>query len=435
MRIACIYLPSFPLQAHIRRAPHLAGAPVAVTDGAASGARVVVCSRAAWADGIRPGMAATTARSIAPHLTMVAADPELYEQTLHALGESLLCCAEAIELGATGDADHSYRPPHSPPHRAVYLRVPPRARGNAFGQKLLTQISRQGFRGRVGVADDRFTARVAAVRIEHRGRPARLDAPEQQPPLFQQSCTSVPRGGSAAFLAPLPLTHLSIDPDVRHLLETCGVRTLGDFAALPPPSVSRAWIDAEHDFQKLARGQGPALIRPSDLDAIAARPLGERLHLRYEIGEQQPLAFAMRKLCDHVSYRLAGRQRVATALTLRLFGPAGETSLLDAELARPTMSSTELLSAVLDVLEARGMHHAAVEVELEVTDVRQPDGARMDLFSQIPTQTGAVANMATPASAGLRPTASPARPHIPARRIKRTRRRPARAQQSLSLFD
>lgn len=426
MRIACIYLPSFPLQAHIRQAPHLAGAPVAVTDGAKAGARVVVCSRAAWADGVRPGMAATTARSIAPHLNVVIADPELYERTLRALAESLLSCSETLELSDAGAG--------LAPHRAVYLRVPARARGASFGQKLLTQISRQGFRGRVGVADDRFTARVAAVRVQHRGRPARLDAADGQPPLFHQSCTSVPRGGSAAFLAPLSLSHLDIDPDVRHLLETCGVKTLGDFAALPPPSVSRSWIDDEHDFQMLARGQGSAQVRGCDLDALMDRPLTETVQLQYELGEQQPLAFATRKLCDHLGYRLAGRQRAATELTLRLAGPAGEVSRVPVVLSRPAMSSAELLAAVLGALESRGVQHAALALELEVTDMRAPEGADLDLFSQVPA-----AASAAPGSARRVPSVAtgptPARPHIPARRIKRTRRRTARAQQSLRLFD
>lgn len=427
MRIACIYLPSFPLQAHIRQAPHLAGAPLAVTDGAATGARVVVCSRAAWADGVRPGMAATTARSIAPHLAMVAADPALYQQTLRALADSLLCCSDTLELGTSGEC--------AEPHRAIYLRVPARARGNTFGQKLLTHISRQGFRGRVGVADDRFTARVAAVRVEQRGRDARLDDRNGQPPLFHQSCTSVPRGGSAAFLAPLSLSHLGIDPDVQHLLETCGVKTMGDFAALPPPSVSRSVIDDEHDFQMLARGQGPAVVRARDLDTLMAHPLLEHLQLQYEIGEQQPLAFAMRKLCDHLSYRLAGRERVATSLALRLQSPTGESSTFDAILTRPSMSSAELLGAVLNAIEERGMQHAAVSVELEVTGMLEPDGVHLDLFSQVPAATGTLANMATPAAANRSHAPTPARPHIPARRIKRTRRRAARKQQSLSLFD
>ena len=119
---------------------------------------------------------------------------------------------------------------------------------------------------------------------------------------------------------------------------------------------------------------------------------------------------------------------------LRLTGPAGEVSRVPIVLGRPTMSSAELLAAVLGTLESRGVQHAALALELEVTGMRAPDSAHLDLFSQVPATASA-----TPGSARRVPSVAtgptPARPHIPARRIKRTRRRKVRAQQSLQLFD
>ena len=428
MRIACIYLPSFPLQAHVRAAPHLAGTSLAVSDGAAHGARVVVCSRAAWTDGIRPGMPVATARVIAPKARIVAADRALYAKAVRALAESLLSCSEVIELGDTSELVTA--------HRTIFLEVPARARGNSFGQKLLTQISRQGFRGRVGVADDRFTAHTAAVRVRHRGETARLDVRDQAPPLFHQSCTSVPRGGSAAFLAPLPLSYLNIDGDVQHLLETCGVKTLGDFAALPPPSVGREWITDDNDFQALARGQGPSWVRVHDLDDIMAQPLVETLELEYGIGDAQPLAFALRKLCDHISHRLVGRQRAASEIELRLTGPESETSRFQRTLSRPTMSSQELLGQVLSALQDE-LTHPVCSLELEVRGAVEPETAELDLFSQLAQAPRAplASAVASAASDGVRVTEAPRRPHMAQRRSKRARRRHDSAQQSLRLFD
>jgi protein ImuB len=431
MRIACVYLPSFPLQAHVRQAPHLAGTSLAVADGVATGSSLVACSRAAWADGIRPGMAVATARAIVPELEVVTGDSALYQRALDAVVESLMAISEVIDTGAGKDALAS--------HRAIYMKVPPRSRGTSFGQRVLTQLSRQGFRARVGVADDRFTAYVAAVRVEHRGKTSRLDDPSRQPPLFHQSCTSVSRGGSAAFLAPLPLSYLPIDPDVMHLLETCGVKTLGDFAALPPPSVSRDWIDEDSDFQALARGQGSATLRGQSRDEIALRPLVERLEMDHELGDSQPLLFALRTLCERVSQRLAGRERAARQLCLCLLGPGGQVTRLELASDQPAMSSAELFASTRDQLAASCLMHPVVAMELEVTRPAEPAALEIDLFSHnaAPEQMVAAPGMATQKAAAFHQAegarAAAGASHWP-RRGKRARRA-SRAQQRLSFFE
>lgn len=407
MRIACIYLPSFPLQAHIRQAPHLASAPLAVADGAATGSMIMACSRAAWSQGIRPGTAVSMARLIAPDLNIVINAPTLYERALDALADSLLGMCDTVDIKSASGAFG--------PHRAIYVSVPPRTRGASFGQKLLAQISRQGFRGRVGVADDRFTAYVAAVTMDGRGD-ARLDTPRAKPPMFHQSCTSVPRGGSAAFLAPLPLGYLPIDPDVQRMLQTCGVNTLGDFAALPPPSVSRPWVDV--DFQALARGAGSARLSGVSRDAVLERPVVERVEL--EAGDlATALPVALRTACDRASLRLEGRERGATALRVRLLSmaepPAEPLAEVDVADLHPTSSSRDLLEAVtgrLDTLAAQpgqrndwyAMGHAVLAVELTVVAESETMASALELFT---ARAGATPHAAAHAAAGAAPNAAP----------------------------
>ena len=372
MRIACVYLPSFPLQAHVRQAPHLGGASLAVADAAAKGSVVMACSRAAWAEGIRSGMAVATARIIAPELRVVVSDPALYDHALAAVTDTLLGLCDTVEVGPAAEGGFTT-------HRAVYVSVPPRTRGAAFGQKLLAQLARQGFRGRVGVADDRFTAHVAAVTVDSRGRAARLDATDGKPPLFHQSCTSVPRGGSAAFLAPLPLSYLPIDPDVQRMLHTCGVKTLGDFAALPPPSVSRPWLDV--DFQALARGHGPATVRGVRRDGALGRRVVERVDLPGSERAEEPLWLALRTLCDRACLRLDGRDRAATAVRLRLVGPASQTTEVSARRTRPTSSSRDVLDMLGQELAHLGVLPPARAAELEIVAEAEPVAAALELFA------------------------------------------------------
>ena len=409
MRIACLYLPSFPLQAHVRQAPHLVGAPVVVADSGLQGSTVVACSRAAWEEGIRSGMATATARAILPGLSVLSAAPEVYEDALAAVVDSAMSLCEAVDPGSPAERVGA--------HRVLFLQVPARMRGDAFGQRLLAQLARQGFRGRVGVADDRFTAHVAAVTVTRPGGLSRLDD-EERSPVFHQSCTTVPRGGSAAFLAPLPLSFLPIDSDVLGMLQTCGVKTLGDFAALPPPSVSRGWRGV--DFRALARGQGPATVRGMSRAAILERNVVEHVVLSpapaensehrdvaeptagapagadHEAGQEPgdavscacatcetngaaAWASALHTLCDRIGHRLDGRARVATRLVARLRGPDGAFAAFDVLPERPTASGRALLEALVVQSQAvEGMGWTSVE--LAVTQERAPQVRELALF-------------------------------------------------------
>ena len=67
-RIACLFIPLFPLAARLRSEPELAGEAVAVCEGNGSAARVVGASRPARRSGVRSGMSLAQARGILPSL-------------------------------------------------------------------------------------------------------------------------------------------------------------------------------------------------------------------------------------------------------------------------------------------------------------------------------------------------------------------------------
>src|SRR5689334_10104338 len=141
MRIACIHLPSFPLQVHMRHALalHSAASWAAASRGdgrtvpaiAVAGSPIdrpgapvlIACSRAAVAAGVRPGMTVAAARAVAPALVVVPRDPAAERAAVRAVAEALLAVADRVDTGgAVGGA-----------HHAVYAEVPSRSRGAAFG--------------------------------------------------------------------------------------------------------------------------------------------------------------------------------------------------------------------------------------------------------------------------------------------------------------
>ncbi len=334
MRIACIHIPQFALQCATRLDPSLRGAAVAVVSGVEPGRErsgvlhapiVLACSRAAWSLGVRLGMTATAARGLSPELTLVTAESALERESVRAVADSLLALAPVVDVGGRVGAGGA--------HLAMYAEVPAKTRGSSFGDRLIEMLEELGFAARIGIADDRFTAWVAAA---HSGSD-------------EHGVVSVPRGGSAAFLSPRPLSLLAITPEVQHMLEALGVRTLGEFASLPAPSVSRP---LEADYQALARGESGAQLRGYTPDAPIREDVvvsaGNVLALDGSVSGTSAIALVARRL----ALRLAGRGRSAARIEV---AAARDTAAVATEipiaLSRAVASSEELVRVLAPVLD------------------------------------------------------------------------------------
>ena len=324
MRIACVHIPQFALQCATRLDPTLRGAAVAVVSGVgpgggASGLRaagvlhapiVLACSRAAWALGVRLGMTATAARGLSNQLQVVTAESAIERETVRAIADSMLALTGLVDVGGRVGAGGA--------HLAMYAEVPAKTRGATFGDRLLELLDELGFTARIGIADDRFTAWVAAA---HGGAEDR-------------GVISVPRGGSAAFLSPRPLSLLAIPTEVQHMLEALGVRTLGEFAALPAPSVARP---IEADYQALARGDSGAHLRPYTPEAPVREEIVVHTRSAPDVDPSQVGALSLggsvattamiSLVARHIALRLAGRGRLVARLEVCAIEGGTETEI------------------------------------------------------------------------------------------------------------
>ena len=363
MRIACLHLPSLHLQAHVRQRPQLAGTAFVVvsTD---EHPKVLACSRTAFENGVRVGMSAAQLHEY-KDLQILSSHPALCQRTVEAMAEALLALSETVDL---------VQQPADCIHKRIYLHVPNGVRGEAFGNKILTVVSRQGLRGRVGIADDRFTAWVAATGVQS----GEEIAPHNTP------CVTVPRGGSAVFLSSLPIALLPIDDSMITVLRTLGIHTIGQAATLPPPSLSRRWHNRTN-FQKLARGDGPTKLRAfTPTNAIT-----ERIELEHPIAGVEPLSFFLRPLCERISARLHGRSTGARQAAVHLLDANG-APLVTIELApdQPTASSRALRDLVHNQLSNTKLGNVAHYIAaIELTVVREdtpPNEENRTLFSPAP---------------------------------------------------
>ena len=322
MRIACIHIPQYALQCATRLDPSLRGAAIAMVDGGdslrpaqrpgvvATGVLhvpvVVACSRAAWAQGVRLGVTATAARSVAPDVSIVAVESAGERETVRAIADSVLGLTSIVDVGGRVGAGGA--------HLAMYAEVPQKTRGNTFGERVIERLSQLGLTGRVGIADDRFTAWVAAAYGTDAREPRTND---------EVSVTMVPRGGSAAFLAPRPLALLAISTEVQHMLEALGVRTLGEFASLPAPSVSRP---LEADYRALARGESGAYLRAYAPEAAIREELVVANNV-LDASDSLSGPTAISQLARRIALRLGGRARAASRVELSVITGSGTTTI------------------------------------------------------------------------------------------------------------
>ena len=229
------------------------------------GNRVVACSDAARLEGVRRGLRRREAQSRCPQLVVVEHDPgrdaRAFEPVVAAV-EEVAVGVEVIRPGAC----------------ALAARGPARYFGGeeAAAERIVEQIAEScAVESQVGIADGVFAAGLAA----RAGRVIAL-------------------GETRAFLAGVTIEALE-RPDLTDLLKRLGVKTLGDFAALPAADVlTRFGFDGAL-AHRLASGYDhrPLAVRrpPPDLDvaetydeplervdvaAFAGRALAERLHDR-----------------------------------------------------------------------------------------------------------------------------------------------------------
>ncbi|HEY6359614.1 MAG TPA: hypothetical protein VIX63_00850 [Vicinamibacterales bacterium] len=137
--------------------------------------------------------------------------------------------------------------------------------------------------------------------------------------------TVVDPGEEAAALSPLPLALLAAAssapnsqfPTPDGLLTTLrqwGLRTLGEFAALPPDEVAARLGQEGVVWQRLASGEDPRPLLP----AVPEERFEQTFDLEWPIDGLEPLSFVLGRLMEPLSEHLERRDRGAAVLHVRL---------------------------------------------------------------------------------------------------------------------
>ena len=291
-RVLALWCMDWPAVAAAAAAGLPATAPVAVT----CANRVVACSAAARAAGVRRGLRRREAQARCPRLQIAVADPARdarFFEAVTAAVDDVVPRAEVLRPGL--------------------LVLPARGVTRYFGseqaaaERLVDAVAAAGAECQVGIADQLATAVFAA-------RAGRLLRP----------------GRDAEFLSGLSIRQLAGEPSLSgpereslaDLLWRMGIRTFGAFAALPRQDVgSRFGSDAlvAHRMACGEPGRGPGGRElPPDLDVV--------LHCDPPIDRVDAAAFAGRTLAAALHRSLAAAGVGCTRLAIHAGTATGERS-------------------------------------------------------------------------------------------------------------
>ena len=277
-----------------------AGLPATTAVAVTLANRVVACSAAARQAGVRRGLRRREAQARCPRLHVGTADPDrdarFFEPVIAAV-DDVVPRAEVLRPGL--------------------LVLPVRGAARYFGsesaaaERLVDAVAAAGAECQAGIADELATAVLAA-------KAGRVVAP----------------GADAEFLSGLSIRQLAGEPslagpgraELTDLLWRLGIRTLGQFAALPRTDVaSRFGTDAlaAHRMACGEAGRAPSgRDVPADLDAV--------LHCDPPIERIDAAAFAGRTLAAALHQRLrdagVGCTRLAIHAVTAPGGHGGELS-------------------------------------------------------------------------------------------------------------
>lgn len=274
-RTIALWCPDWPVTAAIRAGEVAADPELPI--GIFCANRVVACSAAARAEGVRRDLRRREAQGRCPSLVVLAHDSDRDARFFEPVVAAVESSAPGVEVVRPGMV-------------AVGARGPTRYYGGdaATVAHLRGEIHRRcDVPALAGVADGLLAALVAARQSYQSGSGA---------PTF------VAPGRSAEFLAGQSIEALHRS-ELTDLLGRLGIRTLGAFAALPAHDVADRFGADGADAHRLARGL--------DLRPLAARALAPELITRTifdpPVQRVDAAAFAAKALADEFHDRLTGR--------------------------------------------------------------------------------------------------------------------------------
>jgi DNA polymerase-4 len=297
--------------------PRLRGKPVIV---GGQGTRGVVTSASYEARefGVRSAMPIVTARRLCPHGEYISNDFASYmeySKQIRAVFTSFTPLVEPLSLDeAFLDVSGSVR-----------IFGPP----VAIGRQIKAGIEELGLKCTVGVAPNKFLAKLASARAKPDG------------------FLVVEAGRVESFLHPLPVTALwGVGDATADSLKRLGLRTVGDIASISRRTLERAVGDAlGAHLHALANGRDDRTVVPDE----TAKSVGSEETFSYDLDDLGDILREILRLADRTAGRLRAKGLCARTITLKVRYSNFKTITRARTLPEEVDTATEIYSVVRDL--------------------------------------------------------------------------------------
>jgi protein ImuB len=339
---AVLLAPEFRLQATLRYAPELATHAVALIETQGTPSCVIERNESARLQTVEPGMTPTQALARCADLRLLSPNAGHERSAQEAMLQAAETLSPFLESTASG---------------VVTIELP---QERLFGEdelaaRVVVPLRSFHLRTQVGVAATPDLALLAArfalpVKIV-------VDAP--------------------GFLKPLPLAALEPGAELAAVLEAWGVRTIGQFLALPAAETGeRLGPEAVALGERAAGGRSRPLrlVRPPEF-------FTETSDLEHPVEMLEPLLFLLRRFLEQIAARLARAYLVAGKLRLVLRFERDEPHRRVFTLPQPTQDVDLLFRLLHTHLENFTSPSAVIGLELAAQPVR-PQTRQIGLFDR-----------------------------------------------------
>jgi DNA polymerase IV len=322
---------AFFVSVELRRRPDLVGQPV-VVGGTGNRGVVAAASYEARRYDVHSALPSAVARRRCPHAVFLPGDHQLYSEVSAQVHEIFGRYTPAIEPLSLDEA---------------FLDVTGATRLFGEGVEIAKRI-RADVRSElelgcsVGVAPNKFLAKLASVEAKPRALPDRIDP--------GRGVVQVAPGGELDFLHPLPVRRLwGVGPVTLEKLERLGIRTVGDLAELDERTVIGA----------LGRASGTHLLalanahddRPVEVDRDP-KSIGHEETYPHDLFDLAELERELVRLADAVASRLRRHGSGARTVTLKVRFAGFRTVTRSITLDSSVDTGPQLVAALQPLLSA-----------------------------------------------------------------------------------
>lgn len=190
-----------------------------------------------------------------------------------------------------------------------------------------------------------------------------------------QGLTIIAPGKEASMLAHLPLYRLGGPAEFAATLDLWGLRTFGEFAALPPMGVAARLGDAGLAMQRLARGEGNRLLRVAK-DAVTYR---EEMEPERTLDLVEQVLLLAGRMMNDLCAQLDRHSLAANEIHLRLKLERAPDYTAILHLPVPMLDAKVFLKLLHLELSGRSPQAAVEKIFLELKPV-EPRTAQHGLF-------------------------------------------------------